>query len=253
MDQPKLPHPAVIPQFSHELRQIAEPSILNEAIVSSLKEGLVISDMEGTVLHMNPAALQLYGFSHLAEAQRHRVDFVELLEIRDMEGTLLPTDEWPLACLLRDGHLSKYLVRVRHKGTGIEWIGSYNGAEIRDASHGVIGAVLTIRDVTKEVVGNEQEAALLSKLTAERALLDALIECAPVGIVLTDSEAKILRSNRTADALIVRPLPLGESYESHGALSLLREDGYPFSPRELPLTRAALEGVETKNAEMAIG
>jgi two-component system, sporulation sensor kinase A len=252
MRESELRHSAAITRYDRPPRPITDLPMLNEAIISNMNDGLIISDIECNILDMNPAALRLYGLSQLAEAQLHQRDFSDMFDVHDMAGAFLPTAERPLARLLREGELSKYIVRVRRRDTGIEWVGSFNGAQIRDAEGNVMGAVLTVRDITKEIAQREARDALLRELAAERALLNALIECAPVGIVLTDAEAQILRTNRAADELYARQVPFGADYDSHVELLLLREDGSTFQPRDLPLTRAALDGVKTQSIEMAI-
>lgn len=116
---------------------------------------------------------------------------------------------------------------------------------VRDEDAEVQGLVLSLLDVT-------ERERLMAQLNAERAKLDAIIQNAPVGIVVTDERARITLTNSAADRLFARPVPHGEDFESHAALELRRPDGTPYHTRDLPLTRSALDGERYSNLEMAI-
>src|SRR3990172_3047432 len=89
-------------------------------------------------------------------------------------------------------------------------------------------------------------------LKSELALLKAVINNAPEGIVIADKEARVLLTNPAADKLYARPVPFGKPYESHAELHIVHPDGTPYDPHDLPLTRSALDGEVYTNAELAI-
>jgi PAS domain S-box-containing protein len=93
---------------------------------------------------------------------------------------------------------------------------------------------------------------LVSRLRAQRAQFKAIIDNAPEGIVVTDAQSRVVLANPAAERLYARPVPVGEPYASHAALALHRPDGTPYDPRELPLTRSALDGEAHHNVEMTI-
>lgn len=102
-----------------------------------------------------------------------------------------------------------------------------------------------IRDITDRMHAQEQ-------LELERARLRTIIHNAPEGVVVVDRQARILLTNPAAEQLYARPVPYGGDYESHASLQLCQPDGTPCDPRELPLTRSALDGETIVNAELAI-
>ena len=111
---------------------------------------------------------------------------------------------------------------------------------------GEVDSVLSIvRDITDRMRAQEQ-------LELERARLRIIIHNAPEGIVVVDRQARILMTNPAADRIYSRPVPYGEGYESHASLQICQPDGEPCDPRELPLTRSALDGETIVNAELAI-
>jgi PAS domain S-box-containing protein len=93
---------------------------------------------------------------------------------------------------------------------------------------------------------------MLAQLEAERARLKAIIDNAPEAIVVADADCRILLTNRAADRLYARPVPYGQGYDQHDALELSYADGTPCNPRDLPLTRAALDGETLHDVELAI-
>jgi PAS domain S-box-containing protein len=111
---------------------------------------------------------------------------------------------------------------------------------------GEVDSVLSIvRDITDRIHAQEQ-------LELERARLRTIIHNAPEGIVVVDRQARVLMTNPAAERLYARPVPHGEDYESHTSLYICQPDGTPCDPRQLPLTRSALDGETIVNAELAI-
>ena len=85
-----------------------------------------------------------------------------------------------------------------------------------------------------------------------RAQLRAIIENSPVAVVVADELSRIIMANRAADEIFRRPIPFMERYESQAVLRLHHPDGRPYDPRDLPLTRSALDGERSTGVEMGI-
>jgi PAS domain S-box-containing protein len=87
-------------------------------------------------------------------------------------------------------------------------------------------------------------------IEAEHARLRAIVENAPEGIVLADAQARLVLTNPAAERLYNRPVPIGEEYDTHAQLEICHPDGTPYDPRDLPLTRSALDGERFENVEI---
>ncbi|MEO0318580.1 MAG: hypothetical protein RL404_2257 [Pseudomonadota bacterium] len=137
------------------------------AILASLREGVVVADMQGTVLEMNPAALEIHGFKNSDEGVGKMVDFASEFELSDLTGEVIPLSRWPLSRLLRGEEFADFEVRVTRHGRHDAFVVSYSGRLVRDGSGRSILCVLTIRDVTerKRAEQREREAALHDPLT----------------------------------------------------------------------------------------
>ena len=59
-----------------------------ESILNSMTDGLIVGDLAGNVLTMNPAALRLHEYQNTEEVQRHLREFTDTFELRYLGWTL---------------------------------------------------------------------------------------------------------------------------------------------------------------------
>ncbi len=144
-----------------------------EAVLSSMTDGLVVSDLAGNILTMNPAALALHGYASIDEARLPLPDFEDVFEVLSLEGEIRAPRDWPLARSLRGEKFSHYEVLVRHKNVDRTWIGSYSGAPVHRATGEVILAIVTIRDITQAKQAEARAALLAEAGSRLSASLDA--------------------------------------------------------------------------------
>ena len=116
---------------------------------------------------------------------------------------------------------------------------------VKNVDGAVRGLVFSLLNVT-------ERERLLRQLDAEQSRLDAIIQNSPEGIVVVDEKARITLTNPAAERLYGRAIPHGETYESHAELCICRPDGTAIPPRELPLTRSALDGETHHDEELSI-
>ncbi len=137
------------------------------AILASLREGVVVADMSGNVLEMNPAALDIHGYRHAVDGVGKMTDFAYDFELFDLAGEVMPLSQWPLARVLRGEVFADMEVLLRRRGHQDEIVVSYSGRQVRDDEGRAILCVMTIRDVTerKRAEQREREAALHDPLT----------------------------------------------------------------------------------------
>ncbi|MHB0956222.1 MAG: PAS domain S-box protein [Pirellulaceae bacterium] len=120
-----------------------------QSIVENLVEGLVVSDLEGRLLHWNPVAREIHGFVSLEECQRRLAEFVDIFQLSAMDGSILPLDQWPLARVLRGEHLRDLEVHIRRVSSDWQRVFSYGGTLVRDADGQPLIAVITVNDITE--------------------------------------------------------------------------------------------------------
>jgi PAS domain S-box-containing protein len=119
------------------------------AVFENLDEGVIVANLDGELLYMNPAAQTVYGLSGPEEVRRHLEDFGQTFELSDLEGVLLPANDWPLARILRGEKLHGLEVRVRGILTDRQRIFSYRGTLVSDEAGQPLKAVITINDITE--------------------------------------------------------------------------------------------------------
>jgi PAS domain S-box-containing protein len=190
-------------------KQVEELAAQDEAILTSMTEGLTLFDLQGNVVDMNPAALRIHGFEQVKEAQRHLKEFPDTFELRYLGGRLMPVEEWPAARVLQGETFSGYEAQVRRLDTGDVWIGSYSGTPVCDKAGNAILGVLTLRDVTAEKKVWAERERLLAQveqdresigelariLEQERDVLQTIMESTHAQLAYFDSQFNFLRVN----------------------------------------------------------
>lgn len=149
-----------------------------EIVVENLREGLVIADPDGELLHWNPASLRLLGFADPEEGRRLQREFSQLFELTTLDGTVIPPSEWPLARARRGEHFQEFEARVRRLGTKDGRIISYDGALVNYAGSRVL-AFVTLQDITErkeaERLLRDANTTLESKVAERTAELEAAV------------------------------------------------------------------------------
>lgn len=137
-----------------------------QATVENLAEGVVVSDTEGNLLQWNRAALDMHGYASLEECRRRLPEFADTFELATMDGSVLPTQQWPLARVLRGETVRDWEVRIRRLN-GDGWrVFSYSGSLVRGHDGQPRLAVVGVNDITQRVEALEQ--ARLAREAAER-------------------------------------------------------------------------------------
>ena len=161
-----------------------------QTIVEGLNVGLVVSDLEGNLLHFNRAALDMHGFASLDECRRHLTEFTAIFELAGMDGTVWSVDQWPLARVLAGEKLRDLEVRIRRIHTDWKRVYSYGGSLVYDVGGQSLMAVITVFDITE----HKSQESLLQ--------LAALVESSSEAIIGYTLEGVILTWNRGAERLL---------------------------------------------------
>ncbi len=117
------------------------------AVVENLSEGLVISDLEGHLLHWNPAGLHMHGFTTLGKGLAKLPSFRNIFEFSTLDGAVLPPERWPLSRICGGESLRGVEVRVRRLIGDWRRVFSYGGSIVQDEGGNPL-AFMTINDVT---------------------------------------------------------------------------------------------------------
>jgi signal transduction histidine kinase/HAMP domain-containing protein len=184
---------------NQQLVERAQASLAQfEAIVESMADGLILSDVRGNILRMNPAALVIHGVDQLDDAALQFNSFEGLYEMEDPSGRPLSPTERPLARALAGESFSQLQIGVRLIGGQSERAISYNGTPIRDRNGKISMAVVTMRDVTARRRAEAERERLLAELDATISTLVSVAD----GVLLYDPTGRITRVNSAAQRLL---------------------------------------------------
>jgi two-component system NtrC family sensor kinase len=233
-------------------RQVERLALQDQAILASMSEGLIVFDLEGNILSMNPAGLRMHQFTGVEEARRHLREYPDLFQARTMAGQLLPLEDWPATRMMGGEDFTGYELTVQRTDTGHTFTASYSGSGVLDQEGRRILGLLTLHDITSQKAAEAERERLMGQLEAEQSRMKAIIKNAPEAIVVVDRQGRIVLANPAADRIFGQPLPYGQKFETHITLALCDPEGKPYDPRHLPLTRSALEGQAFQNVEMSV-
>ncbi len=213
-------------------------------IIDNMAEGLIVIDVETAGLYWNRRALEMYDFEEESDELKTFESAARTIELRTMEGELLPLEQWPVRRIMRGEELHDVELLVRHRERGWQRIYSYRGTAIRDAQENLHMGVLTIRDIT--VKRQAQEA-----LRESEELLSTVLETLPVGVWVISASGEILHGNRAAEEIWGGAPKVGiAGYERYKGWRT--DSGEAISAEEWGGARAILKGETILNEEVEI-
>ncbi|WP_170229901.1 PAS domain S-box protein [Polyangium fumosum] len=158
-----------------------------EAIFQAIPDGVVVFDMQGNVVLVNSAEATKYALT--SAKQICVAHFAERYELTDLDGRVLPVDEWPVYRALRGESFAGWQLHTRRLDTGQAWIFNFSGEPVRDEQGQQVLAVVVKRDVTEH---RRAEEALRQSEEQYRAFFETGI----VGMGQVDpATGRILRVN----------------------------------------------------------
>ncbi|MHB9106297.1 MAG: sensor histidine kinase [Armatimonadota bacterium] len=215
-----------------------------DATLASLAEGLIIYDATGHILRTNRIANAFLDFFRVTP-QPPFLDSTRDLYIETAEGLPFPPEALPTMRALAGDTITGVVMAFRIDAQETQWL-SVNAAPIRLPSGDDLGAVVTFTDITKRRQLEEERERLFAEL-------EATIYAIGDGLIVYDTDGKIVRMNDSAHAM------LGFTEEERHEASLhrwahlhvLTPDGQPFSPEQLPPYRA-LQGEVLQGVVMVV-
>lgn len=136
------------PQAQHENTESADQL---ETVFASIPDGVIIYDLKGNILRMNPAALKLF---ELTSENLYREfsfrEFVRRYQIRDENQRPISLAHWPISRVIRGEATSEPQEEIvmMHVPSGRSIYVTISCTPVLDPQHHQIGAVCVFHDIT---------------------------------------------------------------------------------------------------------
>lgn len=178
---------------------LASPELAS-TILDSVADAVVVYDAAGRVVRSNPAAATLLGLVQPGRGAALDVPIAEparVVELRTLEGQLLPYEKRPVVRVLRGETLSgtETVDIVAYTVDRQERILNVSGAPLLDAQQQVVGAVCVFRDST-------ERKHLERELAARAAEMETVFATQVEAVVFIDSTGRIIRMNQAQRRLL---------------------------------------------------
>lgn len=219
-------------QKQSEERWRAGEALLS-AVLDSLPVSIIIGDQTGRLVRMNRASREIWGpppMSPSIEAYRDWVGYWP------ETGRRVAPDEWPLSrAVLQGESLSGVRIDIDRFDDGSRRHLELSAAPVRNEQGMLLGGVVACLDVTERVRAEEQTRR-------GEALLSAVLDALPVGVVIADPSGRIVRDNAANRELWGVP-PETTSWEQYGDwVAYWPDSGRRIEAHEWALARALLQG-----------
>jgi PAS domain S-box-containing protein len=161
------------------------------AIFEAMTDGVAVCDDQGCIIHTNAAFRTLFSLDEDASPVLLFPDERAKWAIpRDLDGELLPQDQWPLFRVLHGEHLSSQetISLICRSRSGQDLFLDVRGTPLRDTTGQIIGGVAVYRDVTERHLLEQQ---LQDSERKFRSIIDSNI----VGVMVTDQDGHMYEVN----------------------------------------------------------
>jgi PAS domain S-box-containing protein len=204
------------------------------AVIRGVQDGISLADRSGRFVLVNPAHARIHGFASADAGWADLSSATAALELSDLDGRVLPPEEWPTARVLRGESFVEWELRARRRDTGRVSFHSFGGAPIRGDGGEVELALVVTRDVTER-----RRAAL--RLEAERQRLAVTLQSIGDAVIATDVEGRVTDFNAVAERLTGWSADEARGRALSEVFQIVAED--TGEPVEAPVARVLREGV----------
>ncbi len=120
-----------------------------DAVFEAMSDGVVVFDMSGNAVLVNEAEARINGFASAEDMKRNMAYFADVYELSDLDGRVLPVEEWPVSRVIRGESVVDWELKAYRRDNGREWFFSFSGEPVREARGGQVLAVVVTRDITE--------------------------------------------------------------------------------------------------------
>lgn len=222
----------------------------DEAILSSMGEGLIIIDKNDQISFMNHVARKMLGFGASDYVNYTWDELKPIFELFDEYENKIPM-QLPSAWVKQHQTFSNTEMKIKRLDKPLEFIGSVSGSPIINNGE-FVGAVVTFKDISKLKNTQQKLELLLKKADEQRGRLQTIIDNLPVGLWITDEHGGMVFVNDMGEEIWGGEVHIAASLDEYGRYKCWwGNTGEKISSEEMPLTKA-LQGETTKDAIIEI-
>jgi PAS domain S-box-containing protein len=178
----------------------------------------------------------MLGYDSVEQLNRSISTLAQEIQTRRVDtGELISAEDQAFSRALR-GQPDVQEVRIRHLKTGLERVVRCASAPIR-VGDAVVGAVAINADITEDKEAELERERLVRALAAERAQLLAVLESAPVAVIIVDNDGRVILANRRSETELRQSTPPIRSREDYPLWTVVHPDGSPMPVDDYPLMR----------------
>ena len=236
-------------RLNQTIRKLRHRTQVMKTVFASMHEGIVVIDLRGRVLLVNPSIEQMLGTDPPDPfasrwAKQYGVFYPD-------KETRIPFNQF-LTHISRGEEIGdiECFVRNEEQTEGIHVRGS--GIPLFDANQEVVGCVCVVRDITQNKIAAMQLEQAMQELQNQVQLTDTIFNSISDGVVAADAKGTFTIFNPSAERILgIGPIDttLEKWSEDYGCFFPDRVT--PFPADELPLARA-LKGESSDEVEMFI-
>ena len=237
-------------KLEQTVAKLQNQTCLMNTVFDSMSDGIVVLDLSGQVLFINPSIQQIFG-TEPPEAPPSKWSENRGILYPDKE-TPVPIDQLLLTHISRGKAVRDQEVFVRNEEhpEGIHIMA--NGIPLFDENQEVVACVCVVRDITKDKIAEMQLEQTIQELQNQTQLMDTIFNSINDGVVVTDEAGNFLLVNPSAERIVgmgPTDTPPDQWSEAYGTF-------YPdkvtlFPSNELPLVHA-MQGRVTDEVDLFI-
>ncbi len=160
-----------------------------QAVFQAVSDGIAVFDMHGKLILLNQAQAKLNEYPNIEAMKQDLEYFINVYELRSLDGIVIPPAEWPVSKVLRGESVINWQLQGRRKDTGRQWYFSFSGEPVLGTNNEQVLAVVVTRDVTQQIMNSK---ALEESEERLRALADNIPQLA----WMTDEKGRVFWYNQ---------------------------------------------------------
>lgn len=219
-----------------------------QTVFENSPDGNAIISNDGTLILSNSKYLAIFGLEGSDLPQCKYKELRDKFVVRNLRGELMVDSSDPVARALKGGPVTAQEMHFKNKLSDQEWYGSYSAMPIRSEHDEIVGAVVSVRDVTANIL---DKVHLIAMVKEQEAVLNSGI----VGIAKSKGNQFYWLNDRFSQNFGYETNELlGHSSDIlFPIIAVLGSQQSPLNSFNLPISALSKEAVQLKKKDGSLG